>query len=126
MKRELKFRCWDRIGKEFRKNGLLIRIDGKGVASSNSEHYIIQQFTGLKDKNGKKIYEGDIVETDKGLIGFINWYGSLAKFGIHQEGTTSFEESEEAENAFASFNQHDELTKVKVIGNIYENKNLNK
>ena len=64
--REIKFRAWDKIRKEmieihnlywFEEN--CVRFNGDGGAE-------ILQFTGLKDKNGKEIYEGDVVQIYNG------------------------------------------------------------
>ena len=43
----------------------------------------VGQFTGLCDKNGKKIFEGDIVESPRGTQGFIEWQNEECAFLVN-------------------------------------------
>ena len=68
MNREIKFRVWNKLTKQYIKNNIIISLDGKvkevffGEINGEEPDCIIQQFTSLKDKNNKEIYEGDIVK----------------------------------------------------------------
>lgn len=73
----------------------------------------LMQYIGLKDKNGKEIYEGDIVETKTSIIS-IEWTGHGFN-GVYYNSDGTWDDEYEYD-IFRS--------QLEVIGNVYENKNL--
>ena len=64
MNREIKFRAWDLIDEKFiyfELGDCFNLMNDKPILPREGDDFIIQQFTGLLDRNKKPIYEGDIV-----------------------------------------------------------------
>lgn len=76
----------------------------------------LMQSTGLKDKNGKEIFEGDIVDY-KGREAVVKWHGSYASF-IYRFVDELQERASDWEPLFLA------CYHFEVIGNIYENPEL--
>lgn len=79
----------------------------------------IEQSTGLKDKNGKEIFEGDIlaIETDEGILNLnIFWDSKHALF--------MFESKKYNEKDLLAELVEDNTYPFEIVGNIYENPEL--
>ena len=105
MNREIKFRAFGKNSKEFLTDGKTIGWTLKQIQNIvDIDGWIFSQFTGLHDKNGREIYEGDILTGSHE----VQWEGAgfiLSGIPIYDGWTDDdFEERE-------------------VIGNIYESKN---
>lgn len=75
--REIKFRAWDKVANDMLpniQNHINDEIFAFGYMLNNYERFSIMQYTGLKDKNGKEIYEGDVLShgNHKLLVAFID------------------------------------------------------
>lgn len=123
MKREIKFRAWARTGEwdddgEKRKfemipaDSLMIFEDllKDGLKDVDDEYYVMQ-FTGLHDKNGKEIYEGDIVniETISLTPREVRFINGAFKYVM--------------KNITYRMDEYDS-NEINIIGNIYENPDL--
>lgn len=124
MKRQIKFRFWDIQNSKWEKD---FGIYGDGIigdfsecfhntAGENGQHYVAQQYTGLKDKNGVDIYEGDVLKirnlTQLGCVAF--QYGC---FGIVLEDLINGEE-------FIPITNEYYLHDLEIVGNVMENPEL--
>ena len=137
--REIKFRVWD--GRKFY-SPEPIKYKGKPALDPNGDkikllashwsyvpntQYIWQHYTGLKDDNGKEIYEGDILDSIESTEVFypnrmvVEYHGIAFAF----VGKTKRDQPPRSEYTFDTVTNSDiETYPAIVIGNIYENPEL--
>jgi uncharacterized phage protein (TIGR01671 family) len=125
MKRELKFRAWDEKKNEFTDpiymDGIFY-MDEEFRNTCNS----VEQFTGLKDKNGKDIYDEDIVS--KGVSKWIVcWHNQQGMWWLDPIIDASLKNDEyilEILNNEQLGNGYYSREDLEIIGNIHENPEL--
>lgn len=123
MTREIKFRAWDKDKKQWLFGYELPNLGGfslfgevmmlgewSSIPLDKLNDIEVMQFTGLLDKNGKEMYEGDIVRTDDHEIAKIEW--DAPEFVAMYRGLGGYW------NALSLPNN------TEIIGNIYEHPNL--
>ena len=128
-----KYRAWYKEWKEMGKVGE-IRFDLDGSVSvvlfkgnyldvsGPREKIILMQSTGLKDKNGKEIFEGDIV-TDGEFARIVQYHQTLGFYMFDEEGNESFfSDSATLEDFGEDAKIVSEI--LEIIGNVYENPEL--
>lgn len=121
-----KFRCWDeRVGLTevvsidfFRKK---IKINHWEYGDSNFfplDEVVLMQSTGLKDKNGVEIFEGDIVVNQYGNVGYVAYLQQEAGFVV------VLKKSDYRLGHRNTGESYDVTTNHEVIGNIHSNPEL--
>lgn len=123
MMREIKFRAWDRERQIMRRVfAINFDFDEAYICRNNpsdcitidiKQDSVIMQFTGLCDKNGKEIYEGDIVRLFYEMIEMVGY--------IKQSDNGEWLVWKDERNYLGAY---DNRNRIVVIGNIYENPNL--
>jgi hypothetical protein len=120
--RTLKFRAWDKLEKKFTypnsgyQGHYILDLNGRFhnlQNGSGDDDYVVQEFTGCHDAHNKEIYEGDILEYNHGNginIGYVGFTSGIFFLNYSDEN-------------------NDELgyllvSNIKIIGNIFENKEL--
>jgi len=114
--REIKFRFWD--GKSMTQNYTLEKLMAEAGNVRFDLGDEIMQYTGLKDKNGKEIFEGDVLQLAKGDDGAI--YACVVTFN-NETGAFACRKIDEDK----PYSDHMYGSHIgEVIGNIYENPEL--
>ena len=120
-----KYRAWDSTKKEMFKDTFAITESGQVVVVEQEfvtsipdyvfvDHLVIMQSTGLHDKNGKEVFEGDIVKMAKDVYSDPTYYEVIR----HRGGAYRLESNQHGCELWL---RH---TNCEVIGNIYENPEL--
>lgn len=124
MKREIKFRGYDK-----NKNKLIF-----GPTDSNPQpswvliccgcnDLPLMQYTGLKDKNGVEIYDGDIIENHQADINVVHWYGNGWCYQNYHANSLPLDDLWNPYDD-ASNEEGERFTGHEIVGNIHQNPEL--
>ena len=118
--REIKFRAWDKNREEYRTHfdGWSEEVDclEEVFVCIRDFGYVLEQFTGLHDKNGTPVYEGDIVRLDASTEHpyLVYWDDGFAGWSIRREIGEHHTEQ--------MIGRHPTALSCEVVGNIHEMK----
>lgn len=99
-RRQIKFRAWDEVSKhmypaeELGNDQLTLDANGRGFVNIHSRshdlsqfypHLVPMQYTGITDREGREVYEGDIVHQFGGDDWQVVWLGKAAAFVLEKE-----------------------------------------
>ena len=121
------FRAWTEEGKTmyydvypFKDGTLLLSYDGFAFDEVPASDFILMQSTGLLDKNGKEIFEGDIVKYESGCYTYteeVAYNKIFAGFGVRDANANII-------LTFWLLAEDVDLSSLEVVGNIYQNPEL--
>lgn len=121
--REIKFRVWNKKGQRWYKGAAIqlaaLHGDSFGLSEGNSKVIELSQYTGIKDKNGVEIYEGDFltnptIPTKKRTYSYVVWHTNCACWGFTRK----------ADSDITPLFFDGSYLATEIIGNIYENPDL--
>ena len=114
--REIKFRAWN--ASERKMTTPFAWVNDSNLLSTcmcSAPTHELMQFTGMQDKNGVQIYEGDVVSDHVG-IGVVEYSEKRASFRVNYgDGLCKW---------FIDYNLKGELESIEVIGNIHQHAHL--
>lgn len=127
--REIKFRAWDKYENKMRQvstidftnEDLWLIVENNRIMSANLFEVELMRYTGIKDKNGVEVYEGDIIKYSSNVINkfyAVNEILREVEFKYGMYGIKGFEGGTHI--PFGNILK----CQYEVIGNIYENPNL--
>lgn len=130
-KRVVKFRAWDKHG-QFNPDGNPQMLEDVGVTTRinqwlkvpswvvvegqihihpEASGFVLMQFTGLVDQDGREVYEGDVLENERRMTWFeVVWDGDRARFGKRPLG----------DEAMRYVSELQDMGHWRVVGNIHE------
>ncbi|ANS04906.1 hypothetical protein [uncultured Mediterranean phage] len=129
--REIKFRVWDKTHKCWLENFVIYQygnVSSSGVWLQEKE-VVIEQFTELKDKNGKDIYEGDLINLSYPSFASHTRAGEIKYKGcevVYESEAGAFCVKEPVLGGSSALIPlvTERMYILEVIGNIHENPNL--
>ena len=111
----LRYRAWDKETKTMNGMAEIYRNRNQEIElHPRDENIILMQSTGLKDKNGKEIFEGDIIKMAKDVYSEPTYYEVVR----HRGGAYRLESKQHGCELWL---RH---TDCEVVGNVYENREL--